>query len=425
MGEKIHDTLNWINITPDNNANYWFGYYDRNPFSNDNKYHLVIRYNQQERLPKPGEKATVGIIDIKSKEFKSICETYAFCHQQGAMTEWLPHNISHSKQPEQFILNDFIKDENKRWKLISQVYDIDGENIRNYDYPTYKLSQEGNTALTLNFSRIPRRGYTYACAYLPEKVPVPDLDKDGLFLIDLDTGKRKLILNYRYILEHPVDPKEYLLEGKVAYAKYFHWMNHASFNIDDSRVMVLHRYQNATTPWKTDMWTLNVEENNTDDPICSLNHFKWKEWGITHQLWGRDPREILIDGWISDPNKDEKECNYWVFDESRGATEENVELVSRGTKLNGHLIFSPDFKYLLGDTYPNNNVQYLSLTRVEDKKIVIIGRFYHSKKQRRDWRCDLHPRWNNDGKYISIDTIHYGKRKVLILEVKEAIETLF
>jgi hypothetical protein len=202
-------------------------------------------------------------------------------------------------------------------------------------------------------------------------------------------------------------------------------MNHACFNIDDSRVMILHRYQNKTSLWETDMWTLGIDEHNTEDPICSLDHFKWKEWGISHQLWGRYPREILIDGWIIDHNDNKKECNYWVFDERRGATEENVELVSKGVNLNGHLIFSPNSKYLLADTYPNNNVQYLSLTRVADKKMVIIGRFYHSKRQRRDWRCDLHPRWSSDGKYISIDTIHYGKRKVLILDAKKAIDLLF
>jgi len=32
-------------------------------------------------------------------------------------------------------------------------------------------------------------------------------------------------------------------------------------------------------------------------------------------------------------------------------------------------------------------------------------------------RCDLHPRWSADGRYLTIDTIHDGERKIAMVDL--------
>jgi len=399
-GGSIHQKLQWLNITP-GEGHFAFGYYDRNPFSHDNRYHLAIKFDQQKRIPKPGEKATVGIIRLETKKFIPIAETEAWCHQQGSMTQWLP------QKPEQFIFNDFINEDMGKWAPISRVYDIKGNHIRDYDYPVYIISPDGKYAATLNFSRIPRRGYSYARAPLPQDKNLPDVEQEGLYLLDLETGDRQLVLNYKTILNHPRGTGQKSSNLSQSSQSYYHWMNHISFNVDGTRMMLLHRYQRPLGKWKTDLWSCKLDGS---DVMCSFSHKWWSKWGVSHQLWGRTPREILVDGklkWYSYPK-------YWVFNELTGP--EEPTLISKGTHYSGHLNFSPDFRWILGDTYPHYCTQYLNLTNVATQNAYNIGRFYHSSKQKGDYRCDLHPRWSDNGRFISVDSIHKGERNIFILD---------
>ncbi|MBN2711575.1 MAG: hypothetical protein JXR97_03970, partial [Planctomycetes bacterium] len=62
---KIHETYEWELLTPQG-GNYFFGYYDRTALSPDNRRHLALRAPQQERLPRIGEKAEVGYVDVEA-----------------------------------------------------------------------------------------------------------------------------------------------------------------------------------------------------------------------------------------------------------------------------------------------------------------------------------------------------------------------
>ncbi|MHA1368721.1 MAG: hypothetical protein ACTSRA_03245 [Promethearchaeota archaeon] len=409
-GGDIHPRLDWRNITPWD-GNFAFGYYDRTPLSKDNRYHLAIRFKQQVRLPRIGEKAEVGIIDLDRERFIHVADTEAWCHQQGAMTQWLPNEPGH------FIFNDFRCEPDGSWRLISRVFDINGDHVRDYDYPVYRLSPDGAFAVTLNFNRIPRRGYTYARATFPRDDPVPDVENDGLFLLDLKTGDRRLVFPYSTIFAHHPDMDDFRLDGEVIFDLQYHWMNHACFNIDGSRVMVLHRYKSIFPMWKTYMWTLKLDGT---DFSCSLPNRYWASWGITHQLWGRTPREILVDGNKNNGPHDGKHHEYLVFDERDGP--DSAVAISRSLGFPGHLIFSPDGEWLVGDSYPKEQLQYLNLTRVSDGEVIHIATFFHSAEQRGDWRCDLHPRWSADGNYLTVDTIHFGERKIIMLDVASALD---
>ena len=79
----ISSLYNWQRITPDD-GHYFFGYYDRNPWNADQSLHLMLRIDQCERLPLPGEKAEIGVVSPNGG-WRKITETRAWCHQQGCM----------------------------------------------------------------------------------------------------------------------------------------------------------------------------------------------------------------------------------------------------------------------------------------------------------------------------------------------------
>jgi len=86
--------FNWIKLSP-NDGHYFFGYYDRFPWDMTGRYHLALKVGQCERLPLPGEKAEIGLLDRENPGiFEKLVEPRAWCHQQGSMTLFLPRRLS-------------------------------------------------------------------------------------------------------------------------------------------------------------------------------------------------------------------------------------------------------------------------------------------------------------------------------------------
>ena len=390
---KIHNRYNWRPLA-DDDAHVFFGYYDRCPWNADNTKHLALRVDQCERVPRPGETADVGYVTREDDGFVKVAETRAWCHQQGAMTLWLKHI------PNAFIYNDY--DPQTR-RLVARIHSLNEEGpLGHYDRPVYAISPDGRWGVSLNFARIPRRGYTYADATLPEALH-PDLDEDGIFLMDLHSGESRLLVTYRQIVDqHPVP---YELDDV------YWWLNHAIFNADSTRLLFLFRHRRAGHPdagWKTHMYTVGIDGA---DPACPLPDFYWANGLISHQIWGRHPHEILID-----PNWRGQGHEYVVFDERERPI--RAMRLSRGMGPMAHLVFSTDGRRLLADTYPVEGVQSLALVDAATGECRVIGRFRHEQPadSPKDVRCDLHPRWSADGATVTVDSIHNGKRSIYMLE---------
>lgn len=400
IAHDIAHDVDWVNLTPED-GHYTFGYYDRCPWDAAGRRHLALRIPQQTRLPAPGETAEVGYVDRTERHFHRVAETRTWCHQQGAMTLWLQH------RPNTFIYNDAVR-EGDGWRPIARIHSLDEGAVGHYDVPIYALSRDGRWGVTLNFHRIPRRGYTYALTPLPRAHPAPDLDGDGLFLVDMHSGDVRLIASYRELIA--AHPFPYDLEPDPVPP--YLWLNHAIFNSDGSRVMVLFRHAphcDPPRPWRTHMITLRRDGG---DLRCSLSDAYWRRGAISHQIWGRTPGEILVDAdWCGRGHE------YVVFDE--GPCPFQARRISRGMGPAGHLNVSPDGRWLVADTYPDEDgVQRLALVDVTTGAITELGRFLHrTPGVAGDTRCDLHPRWSPDGRRITVDTIHTGARNIYMLDL--------
>jgi len=90
----------------------------------------------------------------------------------------------------------------------------------------------------------------------------------------------------------------------------------------------------------------------------------------------------------------------------------------------GHPSLSPNKKWIVYDTYPNKarkSSLYLIKNQMNRKKI-LIGTFYSPMKYYGYKRCDLHPRWSPDGKFISFDSVHEGTRKTYLMDISKLIK---
>lgn len=378
-------------------GHFMFGYYDRNPWDPTLRYHLALRIPQQDHLTLPDEEAEVGVIDLRDgNRWRPLARTRAWNFQQGAMTQWLRN------EPGCFVFNDAV-DEGGRRRYIARVFHVNKGEIRRLPRPVYILSPDCRTAATLEFGRIwYRPGYSYAGSHCPEAPKCPD--DVGVWMMDLLGGEPRLVLSIRQLAAIHPNPDEI--------ADTYLWLNHLGWNCDGTRLMVLfrHLYPEGTgRGWKTFLYTFNPDGS---DPRCALPHPYWI--GISHQLWGRTPREILVDA-----NWRRIGSEFIVFNDGE-TTFHNVAPGVVGPAC--HASFSPDGRWILADTYaiPERHVQQLRLIDVASRKDRLLAECYHDPKQAlefRDLRCDLHARWRADGKAFSFDSIMSGERKVYMMDI--------
>ena len=102
-----------------------------------------------------------------------------------------------------------------------------------------------------------------------------------------------------------------------------------------------------------------------------------------------------------------------------------LNIFSKITKLvaglpdeDGHPSYSYDNKMILTDTYPNKKrKQHLFVYDVNDRQLKLVDKLYSPFKYFNDERCDLHPRWSMDNKYICVDTTSSGYRGLKLYKI--------
>jgi hypothetical protein len=84
----------------------------------------------------------------------------------------------------------------------------------------------------------------------------------------------------------------------------------------------------------------------------------------------------------------------------------------------GHPTFIKDGKYLLTDTYPNENYyQELIIYDFINNKTILKHEIPSYPVEKNDYRCDLHPRINNSGNLVCIDSNFRKNKSMVILKI--------
>ncbi len=374
-------------LTPDDDsgAQYFFGYYDLLSYDADDRRHLFHRVNVDfcGGLPTEHDAAELGYIDLETGEVTCFAETTAWNYQQGAMLQWNPGNPN-----EEVIFN--IRD-GKEYRAVTLNLKTGKRKVA--DRPVANVSPDGKWGLSINLSRVYdfRPGYGY-CGVRDPWYDVNTPADDGVYLIDMETGKSKLIIDYQHIWNE-FGNKEF--EG----CKFV--VNHITFNTASNRFLFLNR--NFKRPgdgiWATSLFTSDLDGNLYELLDCTcVSHYNWK-----------DEKTI---------------CGYLEYNGKRGIyeledqTKNGVELHSPYFGRDIHTIYSPDRRYLIGDSYPDSKSErtiYIYDMKTgesaplyaEFSKAPVIG----------DNRCDLHNIWNHRGDRISYDSTHRGKREICELDV--------
>ena len=85
----------------------------------------------------------------------------------------------------------------------------------------------------------------------------------------------------------------------------------------------------------------------------------------------------------------------------------------------GHPSFAGNGSWLVTDTLPKGpeSARELLIVNVASHEVLNLGSYRSAAPFRGDVRCDLHPRWNRDGRSISFDGSHESRRMIYIIDL--------
>lgn len=365
-------------ITPDDGYHYFFAYYDMRATGKDiNKRHLCHRVSFMDRLPEADDVCELGYLE--NGRFVKFAETTAWNFQQGAMLQYHP-------TLENTVFYNVIKD----GKFATAIHNFESGKIRYTDRATATVSPNGKHGLGVNFGRIYafRAGYGYV-DFVDEGKDTNAPTNDGVFLVDMESGKSRLLISYRDMLEEAGFGEN----DKIL-------VNHITFNTDSTKyIMLVRDLREGELGWDTSMIVGDLSGG-----IRTVV----KRSYVSHYFW-TSPNEIMAHATVEKGKE-----SLYIFNTDTSSYREVANGYIDGGEYDIHCSLSPDGRYVIGDGYPVNDYSSLVAIELATGKSKTLLRSFSPTPSNYDIRCDLHARFILGGSYISYDTIENGKREIAV-----------
>ena len=369
---------------------FFFGYYDLQPFSKNGKYHLAHKVNFMDRLHMGDDEAEIGIIELDTLKYSPITATRAWNFQQGSMLQWNP------QAPDTEIIYNALAD----GEYVAVTENILTGKKRYADRPVANVSRDGRYGLSINMSRLYdfRPGYGYATVRDPFYDENHSKD-DGIFLIDMETGKSKMIISMQDIWDFSGSFYGGIDKKMV--------VNHITFNPSANRFLFLPR--DFHVPTKQIHHTAIITANLDGSDMYLLSDYGWYN---SHYNW-KDDETVIFYAKIDGRDRGGELGNFELRDKTRECKMIGRDIFTR----DNHMSYSADGKRLLWDSYPDADMmQSLRITSLDTMQTKSLGKYTSMKPACTAVRCDLHPRWNTDSTSVSFDSTHEGYRGIYVID---------
>jgi len=373
---------------------HFFGYIGQCqtiPWNATGRYVLGLEIDTIDRMPEPAEAATVILVDThRNNRILRVDKTHAWNPQQGTMFYWNPLAAE-----TQFFFNDR---DVKTGKVFTVLYDLEKKKrVREYRYDDTPIGNGGVAAsgaafLGLNYGRLARlrlvTGYPGALDWSKDD-PAPD--NDGIFMVDVKSGKKRLLVSYRQLAEQL---KQRM--GTIRNTGLF--INHTLWNRRGDRVYFFvrggwsgQRGERINTP-------CSIHADGTGLTLHEMHIGGHPEWAEGSLLIGRQGKNQIL------------------YDVDKKKVVGQLGTPEIFPKPEGDISLSPSGKWFVNG-YKKGNKNYYAVYRRSD------GAFARSKGLDKgsyggDIRIDPAPRWNRTNDAILVPGIARNKtRQMFVIRV--------
>ena len=373
---------------------HFFGYIGQCqtiPWNASGRYVLGLETDRIDRMPSPDEASTVFVIDTEqNNKIVRLDKTHAWNPQQGTMFYWNP-----LKAETQFFFNDR---DIKTGKVFTVLYDLEKrKRVREYRYDDTPIGNggvaaDGSVFLAINYGRLARlrlvTGYPGALDWSREE-PAPK--NDGVFIVDIKTGKKQLLVSYRQI-----NVALKLRNPKIKHSGLF--INHTLLNRNSDRA-----YFFVRAGWgdkKGDK--INIPCSIQTDGSSLILHDKHigghPEWAEDNLLIGRQGNKQIF------------------YDADKKKVVGQLGTPEMFPNPEGDISLSPNAD-LFVNGYKKNNNNFYAIYRRSDSAFA-RSKGFDKGSYSGDIRIDPAPRWNRTNDAILVPGIAKNKtRQMYVIHV--------
>lgn len=403
-------------------ASHFFGYYCHYPLSSNGRFLLAHRTPYDARDLVKGDSAEIGYFSLPEGEWTKVGETKAFNWQDGSMLQWIPGSVEE-------IVYNVLGDDGYPAAIRT---DLNNTKRVLLEKPVYTLHPSGDWALGVNVSRIAecRPSYGYRDSTQESKRWKGSLPEgDGLFRIDLSSGKSSLLLETAKLV---AEADFQFPEGA------WHFIQNPIWNPSGTRFVALHRYMTGSS-FRSRLFTADYKgEKIRVYPDAALySHAKWRNdeefviWSnpgksLTSRYltrsgpkslflnlirWGLTPLSRIVKG---NPRSRQRLLGYgyFLFNDRIGKSR---PLAHGSITIDGHPGFACEGRLMVTDTYQDEELyRHLIAYDLQTDKAEKIAKFV-SPFNNCGYRCDLHPRTSGDGSIVSFDSAHTERRQIYLM----------
>lgn len=365
------------------NAHTFFGYYDVIPFSGDDTKLLAMVTSSENHAISTKTDVRIGYFNQEKKNaFIPVGTSSTWCWQMGCRLQW------HPEDPDRLIMYNTIVN----GSYGATVQDVGTKKIENqYTIPIYAMDSKARWGLTVNFSRLHRLRPGYGYRNFPdasqsEKCP----GNDGIWLIDLTSGKDELIIDLARLA---------LLDSLPSMKNADHYVNHLEFNPSGDRFMFFHLWDDGQRQYGR-LITSDLSGKNL--------YILEKEGKPSHYTWKSNTKLLAT------VHYGKAGVRYNMYVDGKGFK----ETIGNGLlDKDGHPSYSPNGDLILTDTYPDKYRDQHVLLFTTGGDLIDVAPFYSAPRFTGETRCDLHPRWNRTGTTICVDGVKDGSRSLYVIRL--------
>jgi hypothetical protein len=407
---------------------HFFGYYDKTPWNADGTRMIAVETDLLSRLPSPSDIAAVMILDIPTGKYRKLCDTRAWNFQQGCMAQWMGPDFNR-----RVIMND-----RRSGRLQCVIIDVATGAEVTHPYPIYAVHPSGAVALSVNFDLLDRvrEGYGYKGGMLVETAIASA--SEGVRALDLVTGEARLIVSLRDL---------YLLAPAALRDQGQHWVDHLAFNPSGSRFVFYHRFLLRDGRMYSRLYTAKTDGSGlfmlldsgmashsgwmNDSDLCVWSRSVGLAASMFRMTWLRR-LVVPVYHMAARTAHARQRLTGDGYRRLRDETSQSEPIGAGVLTEDGHCSFSSDSRWMLTDTYAGADLRRrLILFHLRTGTAVEVGSFYALPDPRSgttaefatsNVRCDLHPRFNRDGRQICIDSVHTGTRQMTVIDVSSIVD---
>lgn len=403
-------------------SNCFVGFHDIIPWSPDDSVMAIHRASPGlSEMSDCGRPIDICLWRPQTGEMDAVDSTTAWNFQQGARLQWLPGS------KDTIAFNAMEGD-----RAVAVLRNIGTGERRVLPAPIYVISPDGKTSIAPNFTTLAHRWKAYGYPPLAGNPLITNQDDDGLWQLDLETGKERLFISTRRAAGFEAVRNSDL--GS-------HFLCHASFSPDGSRVVFLHRFFSSDGGLFTRMIATDREAKDlTLLAQEKVSHFDWFDndsllvwarfsggglaqvrsrgwlgasWAkpmlrVARSVTGRWKKKLLAEAYYKISVKDPRSRTRFGWP---------------SLDFDGHPMIARSHSWIATDFYPDKSGRLpVILYHPGRKRRIDVQVFAHSPRTPdTDVKCDLHPRWNRSERLVAVDTCEAGFRQVRVLDVSDIV----